>query len=163
MSKGHNSPVPHLRIGNADDAAEMERVAIAAVGESGYSPEQIDVWLQAMTEDRMRDVCATSFVMIAEMNNEVAGFATLIERGETAGELDLWYVSPDFKKRGVGKLLVRSIEDRVRQLDMTALWVDASEPAVHRLEQLGYRMHDRYKKHRDGVVFNNTWMMKRFA
>jgi putative acetyltransferase len=151
-----------LRLGTIEDAAEMERVAIAAIGESGYTPEQIDVWLSGFTEERMRELCATSFVMIVEANGEVLGFATLIERGETAGELDLWYVSPDFKRRGVGKMLVRGIEDRARQLDMTAVWVDASLPATHRLEQLGYRVHDDYKKTVNDVVFRNTWMVKRF-
>lgn len=152
-----------LRLGTTDDAAEMERIAIAAIGESGYTPEQIDAWLVAFTEERMRHVCETSFVMVVEQNNEVLGFATLVERGETAGELDLWYVSPDFKRRGVGKMLVRGIEDRVRQLDMTAIWVDASLPATHRLEQLGYRVHDDYKKTVNDVVFHNTWMVKRFT
>lgn len=152
-----------LRLGTVDDAGEMERIAIAAIADSGYSPEQVDVWLKRFSEDRMREVCEKSFVVIVEADAEVTGFATLIDRGETAGELDLLYVSPDFKRRGVGKMLVRAIEDRVRQQDMTALWVDASAPATHRLEQLGYRVHDRYKKTVDDVVFHNTWMLKRFA
>jgi putative acetyltransferase len=151
-----------LRLGTIEDAAEMERVAIAAIGESGYTPEQIDAWLSGFSEERMRELCATSFVMIVEANGEVLGFATLIERGETAGELDLWYVDPDFKRRGVGKILVRAIEDRARQQEMSAIWVDASQPATHRLEQLGYRVHDDYKKTVNDVVFRNTWMVKRF-
>ncbi len=151
-----------LRLGTIEDAAEMERVAIAAIGESGYTPEQIDAWLSGFSEERMRELCATSFVMIVEANGDVAGFATLIERGETAGELDLWYVDPDFKRRGVGKILVRAIEDRARQQEMSAIWVDASQPATHRLEQLGYRVHDDYKKTVNDVVFRNTWMVKRF-
>lgn len=151
-----------LRSGTADDAGEMERIAIAAVADTGYSPEQVEVWVDALSEERMREACSSSYVMVLETQGEIAGFATLIDRGETAGELDLLYVSPDFKKRGVGKLLVRAIEDRVRQLSMTALWVDASDPAAHRLAQLGYHVHDRHKKTVDGVVFHNTWMVKRF-
>lgn len=151
-----------LRSGTADDAGEMERIAIAAVADTGYSPEQVAAWLEGLSEERMRAACERSFVMILEAEGEIAGFATLIDRGETAGELDLLYVSPDFKKRGIGKLLVRAIEDRVRQLSMTALWVDASDPAAHRLGQLGYHVHDRHKKTVDGVVFHNTWMVKRF-
>jgi putative acetyltransferase len=100
--------------------------------------------------------------MVVEQNGELLGFATLVERGETAGDLDLWYVNPDFKRRGVGKLLVRAIEDRARQQEMTAIWVDASQPATHRLEQLGYRLHDDYKKTVNGVIFYNNWMLKRF-
>jgi len=152
-----------LRLGTMNDAAEMERVAIAAIGESGYTPEQIDSWLTGFTEDHMREICDTSFVMVVELNNELLGFATLIERGETAGELDLWCVNPDFKRRGVGKILLRAIEDRARQLEMSAIWVDASQPATHRLEQLGYRIHDDYKKTVNGVVFYNNWMIKRFT
>lgn len=151
-----------LRSGTPDDAGEMERIAVAAVVDSGYSPEQVEVWVNGLSEEHMRAVFGHSYAMVLETNGEVAGFATLVDRGETAGELDLLYVSPDHKKRGVGKLLVRAIEDRVRQLSMTALWVDASEPAAHRLEQLGFHVHDRYNKTLDGVVFHNTWMVKRF-
>lgn len=151
-----------LRSGTADDAGEMERIAIAAIAESGYASEQVDAWLRGFSEERMREICESAFVIVLETQGEVAGFATLIDSGETAGELDLLYVSPDFKKRGVGKLLVRAIEDRVRQQGMTALWVDASEPAAHRLEQLGYRVHEHHKKTLDGVIFHNTWMVKRF-
>lgn len=152
-----------LRLGVATDAPELLRVTLAAIAESGYSPEQISAWSAALSESRMIDVLTRSFVMVVEEHEMIRGFATLVDRGETAGELDLWYVDPEFKKRGIGKLLVRAIEDRVRQQDMTALWVDASAPAAHRLEQLGFRIHDEYKKTVDGVVFHNTWMLKRFA
>lgn len=151
-----------LRSATVDDAGAMERIAIAAIAASGYSPDQVEAWTSGFSEEVLRDVYASAFVIVMEMQGVVAGFATLVDSGETAGEMDLLYVSPDFKKRGVGKLLVRAIEDRVRQQGMTALWVDASEPAAHRLEQLGYRVHERHKKTVNGVVFHNTWMVKRF-
>ena len=59
--------------------------------------------------------------------------------------------------------MAQPFEDRARQLEMSAIWVDASQPATHRLEQLGYRIHDDYKKTVNGVVFYNNWMIKRFT
>lgn len=150
-----------LRTASTDDVEELIRIAHNAVSCSGYSDEQIVVWTQGLTEKRISSAIEHDLVLVAEEGVRIKGFATLIERGENAGEIDLFYVDPDFKRSGVGRILVRGIEDSARQREMSAMWVDASEPAAHRLQSLGYRVHDDYKKTVDSVVFNNTWMLKR--
>ncbi|MFM1752687.1 MAG: hypothetical protein RL119_1649, partial [Actinomycetota bacterium] len=122
----------------------------------------IAAWSTNFTEDQMTHVLENDTVIVVEMDNVIAGFATLTDQGETAGNLDLLYVDPKFSRRGVGKRLIRAIEDEALRLDMTALWVDASAPAMHRLLQLGYRPREKNKKIIDSVIFENTWMMKTF-
>lgn len=150
-----------LRTASADDVQELVRIAHNAVAQSGYTDDQIAAWTLGLTEERISASLEHDVVLVAEEGVRIKGFATLTERGENAGEIDLLYVDPDFKRRGVGRILVRGIEDTARQREMSAIWVDASAPAVHRLQSLGYRVHDDYKKTVDSVVFHNTWMLKR--
>ena len=152
-----------LRTATADDIQELVRLAHSAISESGYTEEQVLVWTRGLNEAKIAHAVEHDLVLVAEEGVRVKGFATLIERGENAGEVDLLYVDPDFKRSGVGRILVRGIEDTARQREMSALWVDASAPATHRLQGLGFRIHDQYKKTVDGVVFHNTWMLKRLG
>ncbi len=151
-----------IRAGVGADVARLTQVALAAIAGSGYTAEQIAAWSHDFTEDRMTHVVENDTVIVVEMDNVIAGFASLTDQGDTAGNLDLLYVDPKFLRRGVGKRLIRAIEDEALRLDMTALWVDASAPAKHRLLQLGYRPHEKNKKMIDSVTFENTWMTKTF-
>ena len=152
-----------LRIATADDIQELVRIAHNAISQSGYSDEQIRVWTRGLNVERISMAVEHDLVLVAEEGVRIKGFGTLIERGENAGEIDLLYVDPDFKRSGVGRILVRGIDDAARQREMSALWVDASAPAAHRLSSLGFRIHDQYKKSVDGIVFHNTWMLKRLG
>ena len=151
-----------LRIGSTADAPDMLRIALAAIAQSGYTEAQIVAWSQDFSLEQISQGLEGSSSIVAEIDDEVVGFATLIDHGETAGELDLFYVDPRFKRRGIGKFLVRAVEDRARQIEMTCIWVDGSSPAIHRLTQLGYHVHDSNKKTVNGVEFRNAWMLKRF-
>jgi putative acetyltransferase len=151
-----------IRLGVVADVERLTQVALDAIAGSGYTPEQIAAWSQGFTEERIKHVLENDAVIVVEIDNVIAGFASLIDQGETAGNLDLLYVDPKFSRRGVGKRLIRAIEDEALRLDMTALWVDASAPAMHRLLQLGYRPREKNTKMIDSVTFENTWMMKTF-
>lgn len=151
-----------IRAGVRADAARLTQVALNAIAGSGYTTEQIAAWSQGFTEERMKHILEDDTVIVIELDSVTAGFATLTDHGETAGNLDLLYVDPKFSRRGVGKRLIRAIEDEALRLDMTALWVDASAPAMHRLLQLGYRFREKNTKMIDSVSFENTWMMKTF-
>lgn len=150
-----------LRTARSADVPELVRIANDAVAKSGYTDEQISVWSSGLTVEKIQASLTNGVVLVADEDGVCKGFATLTERGENAGEIDLLYVDPKFARRGVGRILVRGIEDTARQQEMSALWVDASEPAAHRLQSLGFRIHDTYKKVVDEVTFRNTWMLKR--
>ena len=145
------------------DAQDLLLIALSAIAESGYTDEQIAAWSSGFTIEKINTAIENNRVLVAELSGNIYGFASLINSGETAGEIDLLYVDPAYSRRGVGRLLVRAMEDMARQQEMSQLWVDASEPAAYRLLQLGYRVHDRYKKTVGDVVFRNSWMLKNFS
>lgn len=151
-----------IRFGVPDDVSQLTRVAVNAISGSGYSLEQREVWSKAFTDAYVAQVISDNVVIVVEIDDAVAGFASLKERDETGGLLDLLYVDPQFSRRGVGKLLIRSIEDEARRQEMDSIWVDASDPAMHRLQQLGYRARRKNVKTVASVTFHNTWMAKTF-
>lgn len=151
-----------IRPGVPDDVSHLTQVALNAVAGSGYSIEQKEMWSRTFTDEYLVHVVHEDIVIVVEMDDVIAGFASLTDRGDTAGNLDLLYVDPKCSRRGVGKRLIRAIEDEALRLDMTALWVDASAPAAHRLSQLGYRPREKNIKIIESVSFENTWMMKTF-
>jgi putative acetyltransferase len=151
-----------IRSAVPDDVSRLTRVALNAIAGSGYSIEQKEIWSRTFTDEYLAHVVHDDVVIVVEIDGVVVGFASLTNQGDTAGNLDLLYVDPKFSRRGVGKRLIRAIEDEALRLDMTALWVDASAPAMHRLLQLGYRPREKNTKVIESVVFENTWMMKTF-
>lgn len=153
-----------MRIRSAvpDDVSRLTRVALNAIAGSGYSIEQKEMWSRNFTDEYLARVVRKDVVIVVDMDGVIAGFASLTDHGDTAGNLDLLYVDPTFSRRGVGKRLVRAIEGEALRLDMTALRVDASAAAMHRLLQLGYRPREKNLKIIESVTFENTWMMKTF-
>jgi putative acetyltransferase len=151
-----------IRSGVPDDVSRLTQVALNAIAGSGYSIEQKEIWSRTFTDEYLAHVVRKDVVIVVEMDDVIAGFASLIDQGDTAGNVDLLYVDPKFSRRGVGKRLIRAIEDEAIRFDMTALWVDASAPAKHRLLQLGYQPREKNMKIIESVTFENTWMMKTF-
>lgn len=152
-----------LRTAVTADVDELVRIATQAIALSGLTDEQVVAWGHECNSKIVLEALTAQSVLLVEQDHTILGFINLVERGDTAGEIKFFYVDPAFARRGVGKLLIRAIEDAARQQEMSAVWVDATELGAHRLLQLGYRVHDEYKKSIDNVLFRGTWMLKRFT
>lgn len=149
-----------LQTATLDDAEELTRIAHSAIAASCLSPNQAETWSTAFTLERMQAAIRDDLVLMVVQGVRILGFASLRPHGDTAGEIALWYVDPDFSRQGVGRVALRGVEDEARSQEMDQLWVDASPAATHRLSKLGYRVHDVHVKHLGEVRFDNTWMKK---
>lgn len=75
----------------------------------------------------------TQLVLVAELETgELAGFLEVsirpfVEdcRGENVGYLEGWFVKPDFRQRGIGKILVKAAEDWARRKGCEEMASDA--------------------------------------
>jgi N-acetylglutamate synthase-like GNAT family acetyltransferase len=100
-----------LRAARTGDA-----VAIAALlGDLGY-PSTAD-----QAAERLARIAAdpSTLALVAEVEGEVAGLAalhvqTLVERDEPGCEVAALVVGERFRRRGIGELLMREIEDEAR-------------------------------------------------
>ncbi|MBB6612322.1 N-acetyltransferase [Pontibacter sp. Tf4] len=85
--------------------------------------------------------------LVALQNNRVAGWAALSAvsgRCVYAGVAeDTVYVHPDFKRQGIGKLLLREL---VRQSEQAGIWtlqagiINENKASIHLHEQCGFRI-----------------------
>lgn len=96
--------------------------------------------LQALPEAREVPVAHLPHVIIAELEGEIVGFATvLFDRGAVQAELEDLFVAPELWRMGIGKNLVTEAERRAAGLGARRLHVVAGERARPFYEASGYR------------------------
>ena len=102
-----------IRQANADDVAEIRRVASESLAESyGHAVDEelidsvVEKWYGS--EDLSSDLAADdTYFVVAEEDGRLIGFAQsyLISRREIVGELDWLHVDPESRGKGVGAAL----------------------------------------------------------
>jgi hypothetical protein len=117
---------------------QARRDAILAKAAGHYSPAILDAWAASVTPERIERTQnqmneRQSIMLVAEADGEVVGFGMAIPPRQ---ELRALYVKPN-PIGGVGRLLLRSIEDQAFQL-CDALACDASLNAVAFYRVNGY-------------------------
>ena len=70
------------------------------------------------------------------MDGAVVGYGVV---GQDAGAIQGLYVSPDVKGRGVGRELLRTLEERARAYGLKSLRLTSSLNAVTFYERAGFR------------------------
>lgn len=99
-----------------------------------YTPAELAAWAPE-TKDGT-DVAATfagSTVYLAVCDGVTAGFGTL-----KGGELDLLYIRPGYEHRGIGRRLVKRLEERCAESGYRAVTVKASLTALPFFQKEGY-------------------------
>jgi putative acetyltransferase len=154
-----------VRPANSSDCSAAREVVLSSVDATSdtYSAEQIATWRHGLSSrDFVTTIEATSSFVALE-DKAIIGFANLIPRKDGDGELDLLYVSADHRRMGVGKALVKVVEERARAESVLRVWVDASLLASPLFESLGYRVIKRYSKSVGNVTFENTLFSKELS
>jgi GNAT superfamily N-acetyltransferase len=96
--------------------------------------------LRALPEARQVPAEHLPSVFVAELDGGIAGFATVLPRGDGEAELEDLFVDPDAWRRGIGTRLVAEAEQRAAALGARALHVIASERARAFYERCGFRV-----------------------
>lgn len=150
-------------IASESDALEILEVIRSAISENSgahYSDEQIATWAGAFNEDKIRGAIGHSVALVVTLDKMIIGFGNLIVNDAHIGELDLLYVSATYQRKGVGKLLIRSLENEAKKQGLLRLSVDASAPLAPLMMQMGYNVRKSYSKLVEQVEFLNTWVDK---
>ena len=133
------SPIA-IRPYKAEDAAtlvDVFRAAVRGIASQDYSAAQLRAWAPDQIEvEAFARGRAGNATWIAEVSGRVAGFGDL----EPDGHVDMLYVHPDFKRRGVGRALIEHIETQARELEIRRLYTEASITARPVFERQGFRV-----------------------
>jgi putative acetyltransferase len=151
-----------IRRARQEDNEAIRRVHIRAVREiakSHYTQEEIEAWAVPRKLEHYESSIREKEFYVAEENSEVVGFGTLNQ--ETC-EVEAVYVSPETARRGVGSEILRTLEERARDLGLKELHLDASLNAVSFYESAGF-VRQQEAKHRlqTGVEIGCVLMSKR--
>lgn len=151
-----------IRVAGPNDVAGMAAVHETAVGgERGggtYDDELIDAWAHALTLAELRERLAARRFFIAESPSEPIAYAQL---DLDAASLRSLYVSPAYRRQGVGRRLAETAIEATRAAGLRRLELDSSFNAVSFYEALGSRRLGRIE-HRlhNGVVMPCVRMAK---
>ncbi|MDJ0556363.1 MAG: GNAT family N-acetyltransferase [Microcoleaceae cyanobacterium MO_207.B10] len=82
---------------------------------------------------------------VVEQQQKILGTAAYypIPRGKKAVEIRKMYLLPEVRKKGLGKLLLKELENRIKECNFTEIWVETAtllQEAVKLYENNGYQL-----------------------
>lgn len=149
-----------LRRFRPGDEAALHRVHFSAVHVTAardYTPEQLEAWASSAPDTaawarRIQGI--NPFVV--EIDGIIAGYADV----QPTGYIDHFFVSADYPRQGVGRLLMDRIHDEAARLGLNTLTSDVSRTAQPFFERFGFRVIEQRQPVRHGVTIPNALMRK---
>lgn len=109
--------------------------AIRETCSGSYSAAQIAAWAGVLSPDSYVTVLRERFFVVAEGTDGIVGFGQL---DQTTGEVNAVYVLPTRQGEGIGRELLRSLEDAAGVAGLKRLQLSATLNAVAFYERAGY-------------------------
>lgn len=122
---------------DVDALIDLFRQAVRRVAIRDYSEAQVRAWAPDMAErEKWVERRASRPTWVAEIDGKIAGFTDL----EPDGHVDMMYVHPDFKGRGVANALMAKVEEAAAEQKLGRLYTEASITAKPFFEKKGFRV-----------------------
>jgi putative acetyltransferase len=142
------------------DEATLYRVlhgAVHRIASRDYTPEQLNAWAPPEPEHeawmlKMRALQP----FVAEVDGVIAGYADV----QPSGYIVHFYVSADFPRQGVGRMLMDRIHEKATRLGITELTSDVSRTAQPFFAHFGFEIVEQRFPVRQGVTIPNALMRK---
>ena len=127
---------------------DIERAEITSAGTLGLFAEHDDFMIDFLGEDsgfytRYAAHEPLEAVWIVCENGEASGCAAFRRKDDATGEVKRVFVRPEYRGRGLAKLLMASVEAHAREQGCEKLFLDTRitlEPAVALYRKLGFEI-----------------------
>ncbi len=142
---------------DCDALADIFTRAVRQIARRDYSPAQILAWAPEtcdMEKFAARRHARPTFV--AEYKGQVAGFTDL----DAEGHIDMFYVNPDFQRRGVGSAMLRFVTVRAQNERVKRLHGEVSITARPVFERHGFKVLAYQTVETNGQALGNYRMEK---
>lgn len=150
-----------LRRGQPDDLQTLKQLfadTVSTICRADYDERQIRAWVSGVeNEARWHQVMAEQYVLIAHIDEAIAGFATL----DQGGYIDLLFVHEAHQRRGIASLLYGAIEKEAQQRGEVRLYAHVSITARSFFERYGFSVVREQKVTVQGVELTNYVMEKK--
>lgn len=153
----------NYRIATLNDLATLQQLyvdTIQSVCVNEYSAEERNVWASGINNtERWQEVMHTQYILLAIINEQVAGFATL----KAWNYIDFFYVHKDFQRMGIAKGLLSMLEAEAIKHGTKILSSDISKTARPFFEKNGFTALKEQHHQRQHVVLVNYKMEKQLC
>ncbi len=143
------------RDSDAGALARVFREAVLVTAADHYDADQRQAWSAAADDPAFPADLARGLTMVAEWQQETAGFAQLVE-----DRITLIYVHPDTARLGIATLLYQHLEDEARIQGRERLVTEASQVAHDFFLFLGFQPEAEEIVQRGGVALTRWRMQK---
>jgi GNAT superfamily N-acetyltransferase len=113
----------------------MHQASIRNLCRDHYTSDQIEAWAGSKRPEQYEPLIRDLIVFIVEEGDEVVAFGAL---DRTAADIRALYVAPEFVGRGVGSLVLETLESEARRLAIPRLSVSATLNSVGFYSDRGY-------------------------
>lgn len=152
-----NATIRPFHIGDETALHRVFHGAVHHVASRDYTPEQINAWAPAEPDHEAWMLKMRSLhPFIAEVDGVIAGYADL----QASGYIDHFFVSADFPRRGVGRMLMDHIHEEAAHLGIAELRADVSRTAQPFFARFGFEIVEQRFPVRRGVTIPNALMRK---
>ena len=148
--------IPQNALRAPQDEGEQSIIALC---EEDYSEEQREVWATQAEEPAFARTLTENLTLLALINGELAGFATL----KGIESIAMVYVHPHHARHGAAMALIDALERLAAARGAVALSVDASETALPLFEKRGYVPQRRNSIALGDIWLANTTLLKKLA
>lgn len=134
------SPAIQIRKATPADEHPIWRVrtaSIRALCMSHYGDELVEAWASAPPPENFADVIRERDFLVAQCSGEIVGFGFI---NRPSAQLEAIFVAPKFARRGIGTMLLASLEETARQVGLSHLTLSSSLNAVSFYNAAGYRV-----------------------
>lgn len=153
-----------IRKGQLVDLAELQMLFLDTITEickADYNDDQIEAWTSDTKSNRNRqrwvDILTKQFVLVAQIKNEIVGFATL----DNGNYIDLLYVHKNHQRQGIADRLYKNIENEARGQNQSVLTSNVSKSARPFFEKVGFKVTKKQTVVRQNVELTNYKMEKK--
>nr|WP_294901213.1 GNAT family N-acetyltransferase [uncultured Pedobacter sp.] len=152
-----------IRKGQLNDLIELQKLYVDTITEickADYDNEQIDAWTSDTknnpNKQRWQDILTNQFVLVAQKDNKIVGFATL----DKGNYIDLFYVHKDYQRQGIANKLCADVVTEAKREQQRVLTSDVSKTARPFFEKNGFKVLKEQIVNKKGIKLVNYKMTK---
>ena len=120
--------------------ASVHAAAVKGIDTNLYTAEEIQAWAVPRKPESYAEAIRTKEFVVAQDGDAIVGFGVLNQ--ETA-EVEAVYVIPGAGRRGIGREVLRKLEEQASALGLKVLRLNASLNAAPFYEKAGYEPQER--------------------
>lgn len=127
-----------IRRARPEEAAALTDLSLRSKRSNGYDEAFMEACREELTVTASRLAAGEFWVAEADGLRGCVCLAADLEAG--SGEVEAFFVDPDWQRRGVGRLLWLKVLERARSKGLARLHLDADPAAVPFYEAMGFRV-----------------------